>query len=109
MSERERLVGYVSGDTALEVEKLADRNDQSVSEFVASAVSEKVEREQLGALTEEYSVEMKLLRLVESATDRVVDETAESVADELITEFDDRGLLEAESETATEDSQWSVS
>lgn len=108
MTERERLVGYVPGETALEVEKIAEQNDQSVSEYVAEAVSEKVQQDKLGSLAEEYSVEMKLLRLVDSATDRVADETAESVADSVIAELNDRGLLDTDNASDDSGTEWSV-
>lgn len=94
MSKDERLVGYVSSETKASVEQLAARKDQSVSEFVAEAVDEKVEKEKLGTLSEEYSVEMKLLRMIDSATDRAVDEMSDEVADRLVDELADRGLLD---------------
>lgn len=109
MTERERIVGYVPDDTALEVEKLAERNDQSVSEYVAEAVSEKVQQDKLGSMAEEYSVEMKLLRLVDSAADRIADESAEAVAETVIDEFDDRGLLDSAATDDDSGTEWSVS
>jgi len=90
MSETERIVGYVDADTKTDVEQLAKKMDLSVSEYVAEAVEEKVEQDQLGGISEEYSVEMKLLRLVDGAVDRVADEAGEKIADEVVAELSDR-------------------
>lgn len=112
MSKNERLVGYVNSETKTSVEQLAEQKDQSVSEYVASAVSEQVERDKLGSLSEEYSVEMKLLRMVRSASDRMVDEVSGEVADEIVNELADRGLLDASGDStddSDDDGQWSVS
>lgn len=106
MSGSERLVGYVDTDTKTDVEQLADKKDLSVSEYVAEAVEEKVEQDQLGGLSQEYSVEMKLLRLVDGAVDRVADEAAEQIADEVVGELDDRSET-AENDGETE-GEWSI-
>ena len=112
MSKNERLVGYVNSETKTSVEQLAERKDQSVSEYVAEAVNEQVERDKLGSLSEEYSVEMKLLRMVRGASDRMVDEVSGEVADEIVNELADRGLLDASADStddSDDDSQWSLS
>ena len=112
MSKNERLVGYVNSETKTSVEQLAEQKDQSVSEYVAEAVGEQVERDKLGGLSKEYSVEMKLLRMVQGASEKMVDEVSGEVADEIVNELADRGLLDASGDStddSDDDGQWSVS
>lgn len=113
MTGSERLVGYVSGETKTSVKELADRKDQSVSEYVAESVNNQVERDKLGSLSEEYSVEMKLLRMIDTATDRAVDEMSEEVADRIVADLADRGLLDLDrdgddSTDNSDDDEWSI-
>ena len=112
MSKNERLVGYVNSGTKTSVEQLAEQKGQSVSEYVAEAVSEQVERDKLGGLSEEYSVEMKLLRMVQGASEKMVDEVSDEVADRIVDELADRGLLDASGDSTDDsdnDYEWSVS
>jgi hypothetical protein len=66
-----------------------------VSSFVSEAVREKLEREQLERLSDQYSIEQRLLRMVQEATDRVVDETAEAVTSELLDQLNREGLIDS--------------
>jgi len=112
MSKNERLVGYVNSETKTSVEQLAEQKGQSVSEYVAEAVGEKVERDKLGSISEEYSVEMKLLRMVQGASEKMVDEVSEEVAGQIVDDLADRGLLDASADStddSDDDGQWSVS
>jgi len=94
MSDKERIVGYVDADIKQDVEALVDNTDQSVSSFVAEAVREKIQREQLERLADQYDIEQRMLRMVQDATDRVVDETADAVTAELLYQLKKEGLID---------------
>lgn len=112
MSDRERIVGYVDGEVKQDVESLIDNTDQSMSAFVAEAVREKIQREQLERLSDQYDIEQRLLRMVQDATDRVVDETAEAVTAELLEQLDRQGLIDDKAADddggGDDDSDWNL-
>lgn len=111
MSDKERIVGYVDEEIKQDVEALISTSDQSVSSFVAEAVREKIQREQLERLADQYDIEQRMLRMVQDATDRVVDETAETVTAELLDRLEAEGLIDdqpAADDGGGDDNDWNL-
>lgn len=79
----ERVAFYTSEETKEDIERAAERAGESVSEWVGKACKQRLEREALEGMTDQYRVEQRLLSLVEESADRVADEIADEVAEEV--------------------------
>ena len=74
-----QVTGYVSESTHRSLSAKADAEDLSVSEFVAAAVEEKIERDGLESAADRYQIEERMLRLVDDAADRAADRVADQI------------------------------
>lgn len=98
MTDRNRVVGYVDEERKQEIERAADDADQSVSQWVGDAAREKLEREQLDNLIDQYRIEQRLLEMVDRAADRASDRIVEDLAEHLNAVDGDRDDLDQEGE-----------
>lgn len=89
MSNQKRLVAYVSEDVHGEVEQIAEQQGVSMSDWVRSAVTEKIDREKERAYISNYDLEQRLLDLVETASGQAADQLADELADDLADELAD--------------------
>lgn len=104
---RERIPVYVDADRAADIEAAADRADMSKSGWMAEAAEEKLHREQLEELADQYDLEQRLLRLVRDSADRVSEELRGEIREVLREELaahgeDQREGQRSDPSTATE-------
>ena len=83
---REQISGYVDEDEKQTFAAHAEAADMSLSEWVAEACREKVEREGLADEAQRYQIKDRLLELVDEAADRAADQIADEVLQELAAE-----------------------
>lgn len=110
MGDKERIIGYVDEGLKEDVETVADDRGESVSAVVAEALRDYVRREQMERLNDQYSIEQRMLAMIDDATRRVADETAETVVDELAERIE-RGELSAEvssTDDGGDDDDWNL-
>ena len=79
MGESEQVAGYVDSELARSIKARAEVEDMSVSEFVATACKEKLERDGLEDAATRYRVEERMMTLVDEAADRAADRIVEGV------------------------------
>ncbi|RBI58274.1 hypothetical protein DMJ13_27555 [halophilic archaeon] len=80
MVDNKQVTGYVSESTHRSLTAKADAQDISVSEFVAQAIEEKLERDGLESAADRYQIEERMLRLVDDAADRAADRIVDRLA-----------------------------
>lgn len=83
MTEKEKISGWVDEELKEDAKRIADQQDQSVSKFVESAVRKEIERQKLEALSDQYSIEQRILSMVDSAADQAADQITQNVIEEL--------------------------
>jgi len=83
MAEKERVVGYVRNSVYQTIADRAEANEQSVSEFVAEACREKIERDSVESASQLYRFEERLLESIDNASERAADRIATHVLEEL--------------------------
>lgn len=83
MTDKEKISGWVDEDLKSDAERIAEDRDQSVSKFVEAAVRKEIEREKLEALSDQYSIEQRILSMVDDAADRAADQISQTVVEEL--------------------------
>lgn len=81
---RKQITGYVSESTHRSLTAKAQASDLSVSEFVGTAVEEKLEREGIESRADRYQIEERVLRLVDDAADRAAERIVEQVRADLL-------------------------
>lgn len=79
MGESKQVSGYVSEDMARSISARAEVEGVSVSEFVATACREKLERDGLESAATQFRVEQRLMELVDDAADRAADRMVEQI------------------------------
>ena len=79
MGESEQVAGYVDAELARSIKARAEVEDMTVSEFVAAACKEKLERDGLEDAATRYRVEERMMALVDEAADRAADRIVEGV------------------------------
>ena len=79
MGESEQVAGYVDAELARSIKARAEVEEMTVSEFVAAACREKLERDGLEDAATRYRVEERMMTLVDEAADRAADRIVEGV------------------------------
>ena len=100
MTEKERISGWVDEGLKSDAERIAEDRDQSVSKFVEAAVRKEIEREKLEVLTDQYSIEQRILSMVDDAADRAADQISQAVIEEL------RQAAESGESSGSESDMW---
>lgn len=73
VADSKQVSGYVDERLARSIAARAEVEDMSVSEFVATACREKLERDGLEDSATRYRVEERMMELVDDAADRAAD------------------------------------
>jgi hypothetical protein len=81
VAESKQVAGYVDEKVARSIAARAQVEDMSVSEFVATACEEKLERDGLEDAATRYRVEERMMELVDDAADRAADRIVEQIED----------------------------
>lgn len=77
MSGDNRVVAYPDEDLKDDIEAAADRQNQSNSAWLVEAAREKIERDTIEHLTDQYRIEQRLLSMVEDAGVTIVDDVGD--------------------------------
>ena len=91
MTESVGMDTYVHPKVADEVSARAEANDESVSEWIAGAIEQRIDEDRLGDSADRYEIERRLERVVDRAADRAADRIVDQVTHD--TESDGDGEL----------------